>query len=255
MTSYPRPAREVGPPDVEVVVGGATRHGSEWEALQVLAPAIEAGEVDVVVIHDAARPLAGTAHVGRRHRDRGRTGGAIPADDHGQLAPIDGSAPPGPPGRRGADAAGVPGQPLLEAYRKAHGDGFVGTDTASCIEQYAVASCTACRRRPRQHQDHLPRRPVHRRAAARPGTLGPVGGPGGNTTGEEAAMSTELAELHCETCDRVTEHELRYTGRLLDSVRCINGAQACESQRIMSNLIHKPVKLQSVMIDMTTCGI
>ena len=33
-------------------------------------------------------------------------------------------------------------------------------------------------------------------------------------------MSTELAELHCETCDRVTEHELRYTGRLLDSVRC-----------------------------------
>ena len=33
-------------------------------------------------------------------------------------------------------------------------------------------------------------------------------------------MSTELTELHCETCDRVTEHELRYTGRLLDSVRC-----------------------------------
>jgi len=33
-------------------------------------------------------------------------------------------------------------------------------------------------------------------------------------------MSTELAELHCETCDRVTEHELQYTGRLLDSVRC-----------------------------------
>lgn len=33
-------------------------------------------------------------------------------------------------------------------------------------------------------------------------------------------MSTEVAELHCETCDRVTEHTLHYTGRLLESVRC-----------------------------------
>lgn len=33
-------------------------------------------------------------------------------------------------------------------------------------------------------------------------------------------MSAELAELHCETCDRITEHELHYTGRLLESVRC-----------------------------------
>jgi len=33
-------------------------------------------------------------------------------------------------------------------------------------------------------------------------------------------VSVELTDLHCETCDRVTEHELEYTGRLLDSVRC-----------------------------------
>ena len=33
-------------------------------------------------------------------------------------------------------------------------------------------------------------------------------------------MSVELADLHCETCDRVTEHELHYSGRLLESVRC-----------------------------------
>ena len=49
--------REVGPPAVEVVTGGDTRHASEWQALQALAPAITAGEIDVVVIHDAARPL------------------------------------------------------------------------------------------------------------------------------------------------------------------------------------------------------
>ena len=33
-------------------------------------------------------------------------------------------------------------------------------------------------------------------------------------------MSVERAELYCETCDRGTEHELVYTGRLLESVRC-----------------------------------
>ncbi len=33
-------------------------------------------------------------------------------------------------------------------------------------------------------------------------------------------MSVELADLHCETCDQVTEHELHYSGRLLESTRC-----------------------------------
>ena len=33
-------------------------------------------------------------------------------------------------------------------------------------------------------------------------------------------MSVETAELRCEACDRVTDHELHYAGRLLESVRC-----------------------------------
>lgn len=33
-------------------------------------------------------------------------------------------------------------------------------------------------------------------------------------------MTTNEAELHCEICDQLTDHELHYTGRLLDSVRC-----------------------------------
>ena len=33
-------------------------------------------------------------------------------------------------------------------------------------------------------------------------------------------MSAVEAELHCEVCDDLTDHELHYTGRLLDSVRC-----------------------------------
>ncbi len=46
--------REVEGP-VRFVVGGASRHESEWAALQALAPAIAAGDLDVVAIHDAAR--------------------------------------------------------------------------------------------------------------------------------------------------------------------------------------------------------
>jgi len=33
-------------------------------------------------------------------------------------------------------------------------------------------------------------------------------------------MSVEAAELRCEVCCQLTDHELHYTGRLLDSVRC-----------------------------------
>ena len=33
-------------------------------------------------------------------------------------------------------------------------------------------------------------------------------------------MSAELADLDCEVCGRTTPHELVYSGRLLESVRC-----------------------------------
>ncbi len=33
-------------------------------------------------------------------------------------------------------------------------------------------------------------------------------------------MSLEHADLECEQCGLVTEHELHYAGRVLDSVRC-----------------------------------
>jgi DNA-directed RNA polymerase subunit RPC12/RpoP len=33
-------------------------------------------------------------------------------------------------------------------------------------------------------------------------------------------MSVEFSDLTCERCDLVTEHELHYAGRLLESVRC-----------------------------------
>jgi hypothetical protein len=33
-------------------------------------------------------------------------------------------------------------------------------------------------------------------------------------------MTVEFSELRCESCELVTEHELHYAGRLLESVRC-----------------------------------
>lgn len=33
-------------------------------------------------------------------------------------------------------------------------------------------------------------------------------------------MSVSDADLHCEVCGQVTEHEFHYAGRLLESVRC-----------------------------------
>src|SRR4051795_10271158 len=44
---------------VELVEGGDSRHASEFNVLRYLAADIESGAVDVVLIHDAARPLAG----------------------------------------------------------------------------------------------------------------------------------------------------------------------------------------------------
>src|SRR5690349_16856439 len=44
-----------GAPEVVMVAGGSTRHASEWQALSLLASDIEAGDLDVVAMHDAAR--------------------------------------------------------------------------------------------------------------------------------------------------------------------------------------------------------
>ena len=130
-------ARELRDVRVIVVVGGSSRHESEWNALQALAPAIESGETDVVVIHDAARPLA-AAQVFLDVIDAAtRHGGALPVRDQPALTTLDESAQPV---ERRTVAVQTPqafrAGPLLEAYSRASADAFVGTDTASCVERY-----------------------------------------------------------------------------------------------------------------------
>lgn len=133
--------RELPGVDVDLVAGGDTRHGSEFKALQHLAPEIESGAVDVVLIHDAARPLAGPGmmraalSVARQH------GGALPALPASDLVSV------GSDGKIGVPPAGTlvrvqtpqafRARPLLEAYRAADREGFVGTDTSSCVERFS----------------------------------------------------------------------------------------------------------------------
>jgi 2-C-methyl-D-erythritol 4-phosphate cytidylyltransferase len=122
---------------VELVVGGDTRHASEYRALQHLAEDIRAGALDIVLVHDAARPLA-SASLTRRllaaTRDTGAAVPGVPADD---ILRVD-------TGERIADGQLVriqtpqafDAQVLLRAHEAAARDGYVGTDTASCVERY-----------------------------------------------------------------------------------------------------------------------
>ena len=132
----PHPRRRRG----ALVAGGATRHGSEWAALQVLAAEIGAGDVDVVAIHDGARPLAGAdlfdAVVDRGPRARrGAARGTCP----GCVA----AAARRRAGRRADARRRSAPTPLLAAYRAAAADGFEGTDTAGCVERYATGHVAA----------------------------------------------------------------------------------------------------------------
>jgi 2-C-methyl-D-erythritol 4-phosphate cytidylyltransferase len=125
----------LGSHDLWVVDGGAQRHDSEWQALRALAADVDRGEIDVVAIHDGARPLAPVSLWEQVIATAAEHGGAIPVVGTPRLSRHDGApAPVGlvavqtPQAFRAAE--------LLSAYRRAEQEAFVGTDTASCLERY-----------------------------------------------------------------------------------------------------------------------
>ena len=124
----------LGSGEVLVVPGGATRHASEWSALRALRPEIEDAEIDVVAIHDGARPLASPELFSVVIDVAREIGGAIPVVPmtgvvDASLRPVTGVAGVQTPQ---AFRAG----PLLAAYTRAAEDGFEGTDTAACLAAY-----------------------------------------------------------------------------------------------------------------------
>lgn len=125
----------LGSHDVWLVDGGAERHDSEWHALQTLAPDVDAGEIDVIAIHDAARPLADRELFESVTRAALEDGAAIPVRAQAQLISRDGTLPGRVVGVQTPQAFRAP--ELLAAYRQAAADGFRGTDTAACWAEYA----------------------------------------------------------------------------------------------------------------------
>jgi 2-C-methyl-D-erythritol 4-phosphate cytidylyltransferase len=121
---------------VDLVAGGATRHDSEWAALRLLAPAIRTGDVDVVAIHDGARPVVTARLIEEIVAAAREHGAAVPgvpltdAADH-ELHRVAGTLVRVQTPQ--AFRAGL----LLAAYERAEVDGFAGTDTAACVERYA----------------------------------------------------------------------------------------------------------------------
>lgn len=134
--------REFGGVPVEVVTGGATRQESELRALRRLASRIDAGAVDTVLLHDAARPLvspaliAGVLNAAREH------GGAVPGLPAEDLVAV--GAGGEILGEQTLAAAirvqtpqGFRAPALLDAYERAAREEFLGTDTSSCMERYS----------------------------------------------------------------------------------------------------------------------
>ena len=132
----------LGGAEVVLVDGGATRHASEWAALQHLAPAIESGELDLVAIHDGARPLAGVALFEATLVAARTHAGAIPVvPAHGllttELEPVVGEL-------GGVQTPQVfKADLLLAAHRAAAESGFEGTDTAAVLAEHGTFDIAA----------------------------------------------------------------------------------------------------------------
>jgi 2-C-methyl-D-erythritol 4-phosphate cytidylyltransferase len=120
------------------VVGGRTRHESEWRALEELAPDIHAGRLDIVVIHDAARPMAGSQLFEDVISGADRHGGALPGRPATALIRTETSQPvPASDVMAVQTPQAFRAGALLKAYELADVAGFTGTDTASTVERFS----------------------------------------------------------------------------------------------------------------------
>jgi 2-C-methyl-D-erythritol 4-phosphate cytidylyltransferase len=132
--------REAEDITVEIIAGGATRQQSELAALRHLAPAIAADDINMILIHDGARPLLSRRLVETLIRSTALHQAAFPAIEREDIRGMraDGTIDMSNPGR--LIAAQTPqtfcAQPLLDAYEQAAAEGFSGTDTVSCWERY-----------------------------------------------------------------------------------------------------------------------
>jgi 2-C-methyl-D-erythritol 4-phosphate cytidylyltransferase len=139
--------REAAGLPVDLVIGGGTRHDSEQAGLEHLQERIDRGEVDVVAIHDGARPLAGPALFRSVVTTAASVGGALPALPAESVLAVDADGEPagGPavPARLPVSLTRVQtpqafrAKELVAAYDAAADAGYQGTDTACSVEAYS----------------------------------------------------------------------------------------------------------------------
>jgi len=122
-----------------VVKGGDTRQDSVWAGLQVVH-----SRPRIICVHDAVRPLLpaevleGVLMSAAEHQAQVV---AVPLKDTVKVAGPDGLVT-ATPDRASLWAVQTPQvfwvEPMLQAFRKAYADGFVGTDCASLVERAGI---------------------------------------------------------------------------------------------------------------------
>ncbi|HEX9936099.1 MAG TPA: 2-C-methyl-D-erythritol 4-phosphate cytidylyltransferase [Longimicrobium sp.] len=121
---------------VTVVAGGAERGDSVWNGLQAVGD-----DVDLVLVHDGARPFVSADVIGRVLDACGEAGAiaAVPVTDTIKEVGEDGAIT-GTPDRarlwQAQTPQGFPRAGLARAYTKARDQGVAATDDAALYERY-----------------------------------------------------------------------------------------------------------------------
>jgi len=136
---HPNAAHLVGSHAVSnIVIGGSERTDSVRSALAVLG-----ADIDVVLVHDAARPLASKELFSSVIESALSTGSALPCVEiTDTIKEVEGDRVVSTPVRARLRAAQTPQgfsrDLLITAYSKAHTNGVIGTDDASLVEATGV---------------------------------------------------------------------------------------------------------------------
>lgn len=122
---------------IRVEAGGDQRQDSVWRGLAALPP------VEIVLVHDAARPFVTTGLIQRVIDESRRSGACIPGLHVSQtVKEVAGSTVIGTLDRTRLVLAQTPQafRPdlLLEAFRRAQEDGFYGTDESILLERIGI---------------------------------------------------------------------------------------------------------------------
>lgn len=127
-----------GLPQVKVVTGGSERQYSVWNGLKASSE-----QADVVLVHDAARPLVSRETIEAVIASAREFGAAIAAvPEKNTVKMVEDGIVTATPERAKLWAVQTPQgfqrSLLVAANEKAEADGFLGTDDASLVERYGA---------------------------------------------------------------------------------------------------------------------